>query len=61
VTFTATVTGDGAGVGTRTGTVDFRDGGVTIAGCGAQVVSLPVLPPASSAIPVWAVTPSSGV
>ena len=26
--------------GTRTGTVDFQDGGVTIAGCGAQAVSV---------------------
>ena len=40
VTYTATVTATAPASGTRTGTVDFRDGGVTIAGCGAQVVSV---------------------
>jgi hypothetical protein len=34
VTFTATVTGN-----SPTGTVNFKDGGTTIAGCGAQTVS----------------------
>ncbi len=34
VTFTATVTGN-----SPTGTVNFKDGGTTIAGCGAQAVS----------------------
>jgi LPXTG-site transpeptidase (sortase) family protein len=38
VTFTATVTASAPGAGTPTGTVDFRDGGVTIAGCGAQAL-----------------------
>ena len=40
VTYTATVTATAPASGTRTGTVDFRDAGVTIAGCGAQVVSV---------------------
>ena len=40
VTYTATVTADPPGSGTPTGTVDFRDAGVTIAGCGAQAVSV---------------------
>ena len=39
VTYTATVTATAPASGTRTGTVDFRDGGVTIAGCGAQAVA----------------------
>ena len=36
VTYTATVTATAPASGTPTGTVNFRDGGVTIAGCGAQ-------------------------
>src|SRR3989441_996209 len=40
VTYTATVTATAPASGTRTGTVDFQDGGVTIAGCGAQPVSV---------------------
>ena len=40
VTYTATVTATAPASGTRTGTVDFRDAGVTIAGCGAQAVSV---------------------
>jgi hypothetical protein len=40
VTYTATVTDAAPASGTRTGTVDFQDGGVTIAGCGAQAVSV---------------------
>ncbi len=39
VTFTATVKATAPASGTRTGTVDFQDGGVDIAGCGAQTVS----------------------
>ena len=38
VTFTATVTANPPGSGTPTGTVDFQDGGVSIAGCGAQAL-----------------------
>ena len=38
VTFTATVTANPPGAGTPTGTVDFQDGGVSIAGCGAQAL-----------------------
>ena len=40
VTYTATVTATAPAVGTRTGTVNFQDGGVTIAGCGAQAVAV---------------------
>ena len=40
VTYTATVTATAPASGTRTGTVDFQDGGVTIAGCGAQAVAV---------------------
>ena len=39
VTFTATVTATAPASGTRTGTVAFQDGGVAIAGCGAQVLT----------------------
>ena len=39
VTFTATVKATAPASGTRTGSVDFQDGGVDIAGCGAQTVS----------------------
>ncbi len=39
VTFTATVKATAPASGTRTGTVDFQDGGVDIAGCGAQAVA----------------------
>ena len=38
VTFTATVAAVAPATGTRTGTVAFEDGGVAIAGCGAQVL-----------------------
>jgi LPXTG-site transpeptidase (sortase) family protein len=38
VTYTATVTASPPGAGTPTGTVDFQDGGVSIAGCGAQAL-----------------------
>ncbi len=38
-TFTATVSAVAPGTGTRTGTVVFEDGGATIAGCAAQVLS----------------------
>ena len=40
VTYTATVTATAPASGTRTGTVNFQDGGVSIAGCGAQAVSV---------------------
>ena len=40
MTYTATVSATAPASGTRTGTVDFQDGGVTIAGCGAQPVSV---------------------
>src|SRR5207245_4620558 len=36
VTYTAVVTANPPGAGTPTGTVDFQDGGVSIAGCAAQ-------------------------
>jgi hypothetical protein len=39
VTMTASVSVIAPGTGTRTGTVMFEDGGVTITGCAAQVVS----------------------
>jgi hypothetical protein len=39
VTYTATVTAVAPAAGTRTGTVDFQDGGVDIAGCGAKAVA----------------------
>jgi large repetitive protein len=39
VTITATVSAIAPGSGTRTGTVNFQDGGVTITGCAAQAVS----------------------
>jgi hypothetical protein len=38
VTLTASVTATAPASGTRTGTVDFQAGGVSIPGCGAQVV-----------------------
>ncbi len=40
VTYTATVMAMAPGSGTPTRTVNFRDAGVTIAGCGAQAVSV---------------------
>src|SRR6267378_91562 len=40
VTYTATVTATAPASGTRTGTVNFQDGGVTIAGCGARAVAV---------------------
>jgi len=49
VTFTATASGSS---GTPTGTVDFRDGGVSIAGCGAQALSAGVAICATSALTV---------
>jgi len=49
VTFTATASGSS---GTPTGTVDFRDGGVSIAGCGAQALSGGVATCATSALSV---------
>ena len=39
VTITATVSAIAPGSGARTGTVNFQDGGFTIAGCAAQAVS----------------------
>ncbi|MGA7988942.1 MAG: Ig-like domain-containing protein [Candidatus Dormiibacterota bacterium] len=39
VTYTATVTAVAPAAGTRTGTVEFQDGGVDIAGCSAKAVS----------------------
>lgn len=36
VTFTATVSASAPGSGTPTGTVNFKDGGTTISGCGAK-------------------------
>jgi hypothetical protein len=39
VTYTATVTVVAPATGTPTGTVDFEDGGVTIAGCGAKALA----------------------
>ncbi len=39
VTYTATVTVVAPAAGTPTGTVDFQDGGVTIAGCGAKTLA----------------------
>jgi hypothetical protein len=39
VTYTATVTAVAPAAGTRTGTVDFQDGGVDIAGCSTKAVA----------------------
>jgi hypothetical protein len=39
VTYTAKVKATAPGVGTPTGTVNFKDGGLTITGCGLQAVS----------------------
>jgi hypothetical protein len=39
VTFTATVSATSPGSGTPTGTVNFRDGGTTISGCGTQTLN----------------------
>ena len=39
ITFTATVSAVAPGSGTPTGTVNFKDGGTTITGCGAKALS----------------------
>ncbi len=39
VTYTATISVTAPGAGTPTGTVNFKDGGTTISGCGTQAVS----------------------
>jgi hypothetical protein len=39
ITYTATVIAVAPAAGTRTGTLDFQDGGVDVAGCGAKAVA----------------------
>jgi large repetitive protein len=57
VTFTANVTATAPAAGTRTGTVEFRAGGVDIAGCGAVAVPASGKPTcATNALPVGATT-----